>query len=854
MSVQQQSHFTLKWLYCMVLLVVALPAMAQYTKVSGVVSDQATGDPLPFVNISFEGKNIGTTTDINGYYEIQTQWASGYLIASFVGYSPEKKAVVLGSKQTINFALNSTATELKTVEIKAKKGRYKNKENPAVILIKNVIEHKNENRMEGSTYEYFQYDKYEKDEYDINNFTEEWMNRKSLKSFQVLFDYVDTSDINGKPFIPLLIKEKVSTVYIRNDPRAELEQIEGTRISGFENSVFGEGVGQFLDKLSSQVDIYENNIDLLDKSFTSPISTIGPNVYRYYITDSTEIDGHKYKWLSFMPRDPNIIAFTGKMLVADSAENWVVREIELNVDKRININFLEGLRIQQAFEYKEGIGWIIIRDQMTVDIQPTEKGMGIYNTKTISYKNFKVNEPQPDELYSGLNREVLMDSAAHKDNSFWDENRHEELSDQERGIYEMADTIQSIPEFVTITKIGEFVLSGYVKRGGLDIGPVTSFVSYNDVEGIRLRFGGRTNIDFHDKWRLSGYGAYGMNDERWKYSGTIEYYFNKNPRSRLHYNYTDDVFQPGFEVDWSDKDNIFLSFRRTPADNMMYKKESHLFYEREWFSGFGNIFRVREKSISGIDRNPFRQNGFEEAPPDEGIVDAINTVEVGVATRLAINEKFIQGRFSRSQIKTTAPVFYFEYTYSPDVFQNDYEYHKLYFSAVKRFKLGIFGMTDTEIEAAKVFGTVAYPLLDIHRGNESFTYDDRSYNMMNFLEFASDQSVAFMYTHHFNGLLTSQIPLLDRFKLRAVTSGKILFGSLNEANRDSTDDNLLILPERMGWLNDQPYVEVSAGLENIVKLFRLELVKRLTYLDNEDVTDFMGVKGLALRFKLQIMF
>ncbi len=842
------------WLLGLLLLLCSTVSFAQYTKVSGVVTDKGTGDPLPFVNISFEGKNIGTITDINGYYEIQTQWASGQLIASFVGYKPEKKAVQIGSKQTINFQLESTATELKTVEIKAKKGRYKNKENPAVVLIRNVIKHKDENRMEGSTYSYFQYDKYEKDEYDINNFTEEWLNRRSLKSFQVLRDYIDTSDINGKPYIPLLIKEKVSTVYIRNNPRAEIEEIQGTRISGFENSVFGEGVGQFLDKLSSQVDIYENNIDLLDKSFTSPISSIGPNVYRYYITDSTEIDGQKYKWLSFMPRDPNIIAFTGKMLVADSTENWIVKEIELNVDKRININFLEGLRIIQEFEYKDGIGWIIIRDQMTVDIQPTDKGMGIYNTKTISYKDFVVNQPKPDELYSGLNREVILDSASQKDDSFWDEKRHEDLSGQERGIYEMADTIQSIPEFVTITKIGEFVLSGYVKRGGLDIGPVTSFVSYNDVEGIRLRFGGRTNIDFHDKWRFSGYGAYGLNDERWKYSGTIEYYFNKNPRSRLYYNYSDDVFQPGFEVDWSDKDNIFLSFRRTPADNMMYKKENHLFYEREWFTGFGNIFRVREKSISGIDRNPFRQNGFQEAPPNEGIVDAINTVEVGVASRLAINEKFIQGRFGRSQIKTTAPVFYFEYTYSPDVYQNDYEYHKLYFSAVKRFKLGIFGMTDTEIEASRVFGTVAYPLLDIHRANESFTYDDRSYNMMNFLEFASDQSVAFMYTHHFNGLLTSKLPLLDRMKLRAVTSGKILFGRLSEANRSSDDPNLLILPERMGWLNNEPYIEVSAGLENILKLFRLELVKRLSYLDNPGVTEFMGVKGLALRFKMQIMF
>lgn len=826
---------------------------AQYTKVYGTVTDSTTGETLPFVNISFKGKSIGTTTDINGYYEIQTQWASDVLQASFVGYKMQEKKVVTGEKQQINFKLVSEVKQLQTFEVSVKKERYKNKDNPAVLLIKNVIDNKEKNRMTGLNSSYFQYDKYEKDEYDINNFTTEWQNRRSFKNFQVIFDYVDTSDINGKPFIPLLIKEKVSTVYIRKEPEAEKEIVEASRISGFENSVFGDGVGQFLDKLSTQVDIYDNNIDLLDKPFTSPISVLGPNVYRYYITDSIKIDSVQYKWLSFVPRDPNLIAFTGKMLVADSTLNYVVKEIELNVDKRININFLEGLRIEQEFQLEAGVGWIITRDRMTVDIQPTDKGMGLYNTKTTSYKNFVVNSPKEDEFYTGLNREVAVDSAQDRNDEYWAQHRHEELSEQEKGIYEMADTVQSIPEFVTMTKVAEFILSGYVKAGPVDIGPITSVLSYNDVEGVRLRFGGRTNLDFHEKWRFSGYGAYGMKDERWKYNGTIEYYFNKNPRSVLHYHYTEDIFQPGFDVNWSDKDNIFLSFRRTPADNMMYKRESVLSYEKEWFTGLTNTFSFMQKSLSGTDASPFRQVGFTDTD-DNGIVDNLSYLEFTLGTRVAINEKFVQGRFTRTPIKTTAPIFIFNYSYSPNTFNYDFEYHKLYLSVQKRFKLGIFGMTDTEIEATKIFGTVAYPLLDIHRGNETFTYDDRSYNLMNFLEFASDQSVAFMYTHHFNGLITSKVPLLDKFKLRAVTSGKILVGNLSDANKNQTDSTLLVFPTRMSGLGGTPYVEVSAGLENILKLFRLELVKRLTYLDNEGVSEFWGVKGLALRFKVQIMF
>lgn len=820
---------------------------AQYTHVFGTVTDAANGQPLPFVNITFKGKNIGTTTDIDGKFEISSQWASEYLVASFVGYNTKSMKVEIGKKQEINFKLEASVQQLEEVVIRAPKKRYKNKDNPAVILIRNILKYRDENR--GKSADYFEYDKYEKDEYDLNNFTEEWTKRKAFKNFQVITNYIDTSDINGKPYIPMLIKEKVSKVYYRNSPRTEREVVEARRISGFENGSFGDGISQFLEKLSSRVDVYENNIDLLDKSFTSPISNIGPNVYRYYITDSIEIEGKKYTELSFIPREPSLIAFTGKMLVADSSQKFAVKTIELNIDKRININFLEGLRVSQEFEKHPEQGWIITKDVMTVDIQPAEKGIGIYNTKTINYKNFVYNKKRPEEFYGGVNQIVESDSAMKRGSNYWDTARFEKLTEKEQGIYDMIDTIQNVPQFQTITNIGEFLLSGYIKKGGLDIGPIPSYISYNDIEGIRLRLGARTNLNFHEKWRFKAFGAYGLNDKKWKYQGVAEYYFGKNPRSVVHLSYTNDIFQPGFEVNWQESDNIFLSFRTGRATNMFYKKEIRSFYEREWFRGFINVFEIKNQEVTPTFQNPLILNGDGTKE-----LKSIKTTQLTLRTRFAINEKFIQGRFERRTIRTTAPIFNLDYSYAPKTL-SDFEFHRINLSVIKRFKLGILGVSDTEIEGTKIFGKVPYLLLNVHRGNETFTYDDRSFNMMNFLEFASDESISFMITHHFNGLLVSYLPFLDRMKLRAVTSGKIVYGRISPENADQSDPELLKFRENTTYsLDKEPYAEVSGGVENIFKLLRVEIVKRLTHLDNPKVNTLFGTKGIALRAKIQISF
>ncbi|HBH05697.1 MAG TPA: hypothetical protein DDX92_03745 [Flavobacteriales bacterium] len=819
---------------------------AQYTRVFGEVRDSVTDEPLPFVNIVFKGKNVGCITDVDGKFDINTQWGSNTISISSVGYERKDLPVNVGEKQKLIIHLAPNVQQLETVEIKADKKRYKNKDNPAVILIRKVIAHRDSNRMKA--FEYYEYEKYEKSEYDLNNFTDEWLERRALKSFEVIKNYIDTSDLNGKPFVPMLIKERVSTVYYRRDPETSREVVSGNRISGFEESTFSQGMDQFLEKLNAQVDIYEPRIDLLDKSFTSPISNLGPNVYRYYVTDSTVIDSVKYTELSFLPRDRSFVAFTGKMWVADASLNYGVRDIELTLDSRININFLEDLRLRQSFEFSDTAGWVITKDEMTIDVQPTEKGLGIFNTKTTMYRNFKTGFERPEEFYAGLNKTVYDDEAEDRTDMFWDTARHEELNEREQGIFELADTISQIPEFLTLTRILEFAFTGYVKVNTIDVGPVSSFLSYNDVEGIRMRFGFRTNIDFHKKWRFTAWAAYGITDEKYKYHGAVDYYFKKAPRRRLHAGYTFDIYQPGFEVNWTDKDNIFLSFRRTPATNMFYREKFETFYEHEWLIGLSSRAGVRTENITDTRLNDLELNGSGNS------LSSIQNNVLSFQTRLAINEKYIQGRFRRSPIRTTAPIFRVGYEYAGSITGSTYDYHKIQLSIQKRFKLGILGFSDIELEGAKMFGKASYPLLIIHRGNETIAYDERSYNMMNFLEFVSDETAAIMVTHHFNGLLSSFVPLVERTKLRAVVSGKLLYGNLSPDNSNPDDPELLQFPDRMYSLNNGPYVEASVGIENLFRFIRIDMVKRFTYLDHPGLSETFGVKGLAPRIMLQLTF
>ncbi len=842
--------------------VVFIPSVAfsqQMTKIRGKITDSETNEPLPFVNVSFIGKPIGTTTDFDGYYSLESQWGSDKIQASYVGYETQIKPVQSGKSQTINFKLVSKTTQLKEVTIVGTK-KYRNKDNPAVDLIKNVIDHKDKNRKEG--FDYYSYDKYEKVEFDLNNITEKFKNRRIMRKFQFVFNYVDTSELNGKPYLPLWFKESKSKVFYRKEPQNQKEFISGTKQVGFEGYVDDQGLSSYIDNLYQEINIYDNNIDLLANQFVSPLSTIAPVYYKFFIVDTVDVSGVECIKLAFITRNKSDWGFTGNLYVVRDS-TYAVKKIEMGVPDDINLNWVQGMRIVQEYDTVYESGLMLTRDEITIDFNITKKGKGLQGKKTTTYQNYSINEPLPDSLFSGFTKAVLLDSARERSEEYWENERPEKLTETERGIYEMIDSVQHVPAFKNIMNAIFLLITGYTDAGPVSIGPVGSFYSFNDIEGFRGRFGFKTLPAFSKKFLWETYIVYSFaekykdhvftQNERWKHFNALTYTFNKDnvtyPYHFIRGSYQHDSKIPGQELQFVAEDNFLLSFKRGVNDKMFFNDLARFEYQKERNSGFTTTFELKHLRQQPLGELRFQ---YSDALQQTGYADKITTSEAVIDLRFAPNERFYQGKVYRIPIFTKYPIFRLVSTFGfKDILKSDYTYQTFQFGFFKRIYVSPFGFGDLNIEAGKIFGRVPYPLLVFPKANQTYSYQLESYNLMNFLEFINDQYVAVNYQHFFNGFFFNKIPLFKKLELREACSVKVLYGSVTPNNRpENHPEELFLFPKDANGnpitytLEKKPYIEVSAGIMNVFKIIRVEVIKRITYLNNPNVSE-IGFRARA---------
>jgi len=814
----------------------------------GTVVDAKTHEPLPFVNIVFVGKNIGTITDYKGEYSIQTQWASNQLQASFIGYKTQIREVSTEKTQVINFEIENESVMLEQVVVAAKRQRYRNKENPAVELIRKVIENKDSNRKEHL--DFYEYDKYEKVEFDLNNITEKFRSKKMFRKFQFVFEYVDTSEINGKPYLPVFLKETISKVYYRKSPQSQKEYVAGTNMIGFHDYIDNEGVGFMIDNLYQDIDIYANNITLLTNQFISPISSISPMIYKFHIIDTVDVRGIKCIDLAFQPRNKADFAFMGHLFISDDG-NYSVIKLDMRISEDINLNFVNDLQIIQEFEHINHQSWMLTRDELVIDFNLGKKGAGMFGKKSVYYGNYTFNKPQPDTTYSGLENTIKTANHNKREEEFWETQRLTELTKQEENIFTMVDSIQNVPAFKRAMDIVMLLAAGYWNFGKIEVGPVNTFYSFNDVEGLRLRLGARTSDKFSKRFQLEGYLVYGFKDERFKYSASATWSLNKrpireNPRHSITAMYQVETNFPGMEMQFINEDNFLLSFKRGVADKILYYNMYKIEHYRDWGSGFSTILNFKNIVQEPGGSLYFDYDGY--SLPD------INSSEISTVLRFAPNEKFYQGMSYRTPIITKQPIFQLSYTQGiKGLFGADFNFGKASLDVFKRIYLSPIGFVNVEVEAGKVLGSaVPFPLLYVHRANQTYSYQLRSYNLMNFLEFVSDEYVSLFAEQHFNGFFFNKIPLIKRLGWREIISFKGIYGGITDKNNPNKTQGLMHFPtDEQGkpttfTLDKKPYIEVSAGIGNIFKLFRIDLVKRLTYLDNPNVTEL----GVRVRFKI----
>lgn len=827
------THLLRLFLTTILLFSCTLVLWSQKTIVTGKVLDKDTREALPGVVLMFVGTKTGTTTDIDGNYRFETYYSSDSLKAIYVGYQPLAKKVAQGKTQVIDFEL-SVSTTVPEVIIRPDEGP-----NPAIAIVKAILRNKKINNRE--KLDAYEYEAYNKVEFDLNNISDKFTDRKILKPFEFIFEGIDTTQ--EKPYLPVFMTESLSDYAFKRDPKLSKEVIKATKVSGIEN----ESINQFLGDMYQNVNVYDNELIIFNKSFASPISAYCLGFYDYGLQDSAWIDGKWCYKLQFFPRRKQELLFFGEMWVNDTT--FAIKSIDATIAEDANINWIKQFKVKQEYNEVDREVWMLTRDELLVDFNLSDKRMGVYGRRTATYKDFIINKPRDPQFYEGISDIVVQKDAADKDDTFWEQHRHIELTKNEQRIYHMVDTLKNLPQFHTVASVINLFVNGYKVIGKFEIGPYYTLYSFNPIEGNRVRFGGRTSNEFSKKIMFEGYTAYGFRDERLKYGAGMLYIIKKNPRLAIAVNTKRDMEQLGQSDNAFRQDNVLASFfRRNPANKLTDVEEYSGYVEKEWFYGLSTklIFTNRQLRPAG---SLYTYSRFSPDRTNIQEISYLTTTEVGLYTRFAYKEKFVYGEFERLSLGTKYPILEIKYTFGvPDLFAGQFRYQKVQLQVKDKLRFGPFGYLNLTASAGRIFGNLPYPLLMMHQGNETFFYDELSYNTMNFFEFVSDEWASLWASYHAEGLFLNKIPLMRKLKWREVASAKAVVGGydLNNDRVLERDFNFDGQPDI--YTLTKPFVEAAVGVENIFKVLRVDFIWRLSYLDNPNIVRY------GIRAKLQFDF
>ena len=848
----------LKYRFLLYIILVPVNLLNCYTQtventiIKGTVTDSKTGDPLPYVSVFLKNTTVGTITDKYGKYFIETTVRASTVAFSFLGYETESRPISVGKTQIYNISLIPISFFLDEIVVKPSKRHYSNKNNPAVELIEKVIDKKSDNRKEG--YDYLEYEKYEKTQFALSNLTEKFRERNVFRKFQFVFDNIDTTKLKDKEILPLFIREAISNCYYRKTPLGNKEVIRGEKTINFDEYIDNKGVTANLNYFYQNINIYDNYILFLTNKFLSPVAQGAPVFYRYYIIDTLQLSDIECTKLYFEPRNRADFLFQGFLYITQDS-SYAIKRIEMNINNSINIDWVKDVKIMQDFVQTREKTWMLSKDEISIDFGITEKSLGLFGQRSVSYTNYLINEPVSDTIFRGS---VMMHKLDPDEKSadYWELNRHFPLTKTEKGIYTLVDSIKQVPAFKRRMGIVMLLTTEFMTFKKTEIGPVGNFYSFNPIEGSRVRFGGRTTPAFSKKITLDGYLAYGFTDKKYKYSAGVTYSLTPRtiyqfPVKSIRMSYQNDTKIPGLEFQFSEGDNFFLSFRRGVNDKMLYNRTFKVEYLNEFENHFswhlGYNFTIQSPA-GNLHFNPVDYLSTVNDNPD------INIPELFLNLRYAPNEAFYQGKLYRDPLPNKFPVILLRYALGSRTIGNDFNYSRVQLRIYKRFYPSIFGYTDVTAETGKIFGKVPYPLLFIHRANQTLSYQKDSYNLMNCLEFVSDQYVSLNIDHCFNGFIFNKIPLLKRLKLRELVTCKILYGVVRNENDPSKQNDLFKFPtDNVGIpltysLEKKPYIEASIGISNILKIFRIDLIKRFTYIDHPNVSEL----GLRVQFRFDI--
>ncbi len=780
----------------------------------GKVINEFTKELVPYASLHWKLAGFGTITDTVGQFQLdKSSFKFDTLILSYIGFEDQFFPINISkSKDTLNFSLKTVKYSGEVV--------VRSKSNRGYRFWKNIVAHKIEN----NPYKYsnYAYELYNKLEIDLNNVNKNsFQNIKLLKPFAFILDNID-SVTDKSPFLPVFITETLSDVYRTSNPEKVREVIKAVQTHGIKN----ESILQFVGGVNQKINIYQDYINLLGKEFISPISSFGDKFYNYKAADTQTVKGQKYFHLFFNPLNDGENTFNGECWIHGTS--WAIQKITINLSKSADVNFVNRMSIIQEFTQLENKQWIFSKDKIVLDVSPFKKDKFTFIArKTAQYKNVRMDaeEVENEIAKNRIQKEVIVDEdAIEKDNQFWENNRHEVLSKNEKQIFWMIDTLKQVPVFKRLTNTINFLVDGHKKFGAIEIGPWFKWLSYNQFEGLRTRFDLGTTDKFSANLRLSGYLAYGFKDGNFKGKIGFNYRIPGKSGWTINANYINDLDNGRikYSEDEATQDNVFNQILRRKGipQKFLGYEETKVYVTKEWPNRFSILTSLAQNNYTGF--KPIHGgNEFSEIP------DQVTNTEALIRFRYAAGERKITTHRKSVKIKSDQPVFELRFAKGlTGVLNGENNYFKYYASISQKFRINRFGQLSYNFYTGQIFGDrLPFMLLELHPGNEFYTYNTNGFNLMNRFEYYSDKYVGLQVEHNIEKKLINLVPFLRKAKVRQFWNFKAVAGEMSNINRQY---NRIGFGEyQLRTLRGKTYMEIGTGFDNIFKFFRIDFVWRI---------------------------
>ncbi len=843
-------------------LFITLPSLT-FAQIKGVITDSVTNEPMLYVTVQYEGKGVGAISNVNGEYTLETRKGWNEVTFSAIGYETQVITITPNTK-VLNVKMVPAEIMLDEVVVKPRRERYSRKDNPAVEFMRKVIAHKKGQKLEAN--DYYQYDTYEKMKMSLDNMSPEKLKEGIYKNLPFLEQQIELSPTTNKYILPISVEETVSQTIYRKSPETKKTIIKGKNSGGIQELFStGDMIGTILNDVFSNINIYDNDIRLFQQRFVSPISSTNAiSFYRFFLMDTIMVDRHECVHLTFVPENSQDFGFTGHLYVLNDS-SYAVKRCTMNLPRKTGVNFVENLDIIQEYEQLPNGNWVLVDDDMIVDMNLYSFTQPLQIQRTTRYTNYSF-DPVEDRLLR-LRGSVIKDAdMLNKSEEFWAEMRQVPLTQTESTMDLLINQLEQIPGFKYIIFVAKAFIENHVETGSkdnpskFDFGPINTMITSNFVDGTRFRISGRTTAKLHPQLFLNGYAAYGLRDEKWKYEGTVTYSFKKReyfpwefPRHYVSATHRYDVMSPMDKFLTTDKDNVFVSWKTTTVDQMSYVRETNLKYEVETNSGFSVTVNARHRNDEPTGNLHYFRN-----EPDKQLVKGITTAEAGIKLRYAPGETYINTKQRRLPVSLDAPVYTLSHTMGfKGPLGGEYNFNLTEASIYKRIWLSSWGKLDATLKAGAQWNKVPFPLLILPEANLSYITQQETFTLINNMEFLNDRFASLQLTYDMNGKLFNRIPLLKNLKWREVFRFRALVGDLTDKNnpyKNPNDADLFLFPTRNGQTTafamdpKTPYMEMAIGIHNIFKLIHVEYVRRLTYLDNP------GINKHGIRFMILMKF